>query len=129
MEVNILPLVMDPNFYYPQYVYLRGLPLMFSGWNGVYERTSELSDGAPVYYRKPHRMLIFIKIVGVKMRKYHGTWTLEPDNAGPGGLCKVYGHPQLPYGQWEACGLTKEMHPNMRAEVTQYRGWMSHIFK
>ena len=34
---------------FPDRIVLKGLPIENSGWNGVYERSEEMSHGYPVY--------------------------------------------------------------------------------
>jgi hypothetical protein len=107
---------------------MKGLPLMLSGWNGVYERTNEMSEGAPVYYRPPHRMLIFLQIFGVKLRRYGGRWVLHPDNSGLGGIVKTRDGHDSPLGHYEANGFTMVDYPDLEAQVVEYRGLRTRLF-
>ena len=38
---------------YPEKIRMSGLPFMLQGWNTEFVRTSEESDGCPVYYLEP----------------------------------------------------------------------------
>lgn len=111
---------------YPRQVYVKGLPLLFSGWNGVYEKTDEISEDAPVYYRKPHRMFFALQIIGIKLKKYYGQWVFHPDNGGAGCLTNITDNG--PLGEYVSSGLNRHEHPDMKAEVIQYHGLYTHIF-
>ena len=60
-------------------VRVTGLPLLLKGWNGIYYKTDEISEGFPVYRLDPYMLYYIFPILGVKLAVYNGKWTLERD--------------------------------------------------
>lgn len=87
---------------FPQNIRLKGLPFMLQGWNSTYYKTSEESDGCPVYRLDSYSLYRFISIIGVKIFRKNGVWVLQRDSDdSPMDICKYGASPQGdPFGYW-----------------------------
>lgn len=60
---------------FPDAVRIRGMDFMHQGWNTIFEKTEELSNGYPVYYMKTYKLYGFFQIFPAKLI-FNGTdWT------------------------------------------------------
>jgi len=57
-----------------------GLPLFLKGWNALFYKTDEISEGSPVYRLDPYMLYYVIAIVGVKLIFRNGKWSLVRDD-------------------------------------------------
>jgi len=62
---------------FPQTIKVSGFPFMLQGWNSKYHKTSEMSDGCPVYQLNSYILYYFIDIIGVKLFRVDGIWVLQ----------------------------------------------------
>ena len=92
---------------FPEKIKMKGLPFMMQGWNNVYERTGEVSDGCPVYSLAPYNLYFVIAIIGVKIMRVGGIWVLKRDCDLSHMSFRKYGYgPQGdPFGHWSNGGF------------------------
>ena len=64
---------------FPRRIKVKGFPLMLCGWNSVYERIEEFSDGCPVYYLESYNFLWAFSIIGVRIFREDGVWKMKRD--------------------------------------------------
>ncbi|CAH6420445.1 Hypothetical protein HVR_LOCUS1194 [uncultured virus] len=64
---------------FPEKIRMSGLPFMLQGWNNVYHKTDEISDGCPVYNLDSYTLYWFFPIIGVKLFRLNETWRLQRD--------------------------------------------------
>jgi len=62
---------------YPEKIRMSGLPFMLQGWNTEFVRTSEESDGCPVYYLEPYNLYWLIPIIGGYVKRVKGNWIFQ----------------------------------------------------
>ena len=96
---------LDPIMSFPENVKLSGLKFMWQGWNTTYYKTSEVSDGCPVYRLDPYTLYWFIDIIGAKLYRKDGVWVFQRDfDFGPfKAICKYGVSPQNdPFGHWSS---------------------------
>jgi hypothetical protein len=58
---------------------MSGLPFMLQGWNRVFYKTREVSDGAPVYRLDPYTLYWFFNIIGVSIKRVKNCWVMKRD--------------------------------------------------
>ena len=87
---------------FPYQIRMTGLPFMMQGWNNVYTKTDEESDGCPVYHLRPYMLYWFIDIIGVTLYRHNGVWVLKRDGEHHDFGINKYGQkPQPdPFGYW-----------------------------
>nr|QYA18382.1 hypothetical protein KOM_12_112 [Clandestinovirus] len=86
---------------FPNQIRVKGLPFMLQGWNNVYYKTNEISDGKPVYRLNPYTLYYTIPIIGVTIRKVDGVWVLQRDcDDSPLMNLNKYGGQDDPFGFW-----------------------------
>ena len=61
-------------------VRVTGLPLLLQGWNAIYYKTEDTSEGFPVYRLDPYVLYLIIPILGVNLVVMNGKWTFERDD-------------------------------------------------
>ena len=100
------PKPIDP---WPQQIRMRGLPFMLQGWNNVYYKTGELSDGCPVYRLDSYNLYYLVAIISVRIMRLNGVWVIHRDgDFGPLDIKKYGAGPQGdPFGEWSNGGKVK----------------------
>lgn len=98
-----------PTDSWPQQIKMSGLPFMLQGWNNVYYKTGELSDGCPVYRLDSYNLYYFISIIGVRIMRLDGVWVIwRNGDIGPIDIKKYGSSPQGdPFGHWSNGGSVK----------------------
>jgi len=93
------PKPIDP---WPQQIRMSGLPFMLQGWNNVYYKTSDISDGCPVYRLDSYNLYWLISIIGVRIMRIDGVWVIwRNGDYGPIDIKKYGQSPQPdPFGSW-----------------------------
>jgi hypothetical protein len=87
---------------FPQQIRVKGLPFMLQGWNAVYTKINEESDGCPVYHLEPYTLYWTIPIIGVRILRKNGIWRMKRDCDNYESEIGKYGMaPQSdPFGYW-----------------------------
>lgn len=90
------------NHNYPDAIIMKGLPFMLQGWNNVYYKSGEYSEGAPVYRMESYILYGFIPIIGVLIFKHKGKWVFqrECDPEPTTEIFKLIAKSELPFGKW-----------------------------
>jgi hypothetical protein len=87
---------------FPDKIKVSGFPFIMQGWNGVYTKCSETSDGYPVYKLKEYTLYWIVQIAGTRIFRQNGIWRLEREDSLLTEDIVEYGDsPQnTPFGYW-----------------------------
>jgi len=87
---------------FPNHIRVTGLSFFLQGWNNVYYKTGETSDGCPVYRLDSYKLYWGIPIIGVKIFRDEGVWKLQREcDSYPMSIKKFGQSPQGdPFGYW-----------------------------
>lgn len=89
---------------FPNRIRVKGLPFMLQGWNSTYYKTTDTSDGCPVYRLDEYALYWTIQIAAVIIYRENGVWRLRRVDCEWTGDIKKYGQtPQGdPFGYWSS---------------------------
>ena len=84
---------------YPPYIYVYGLPIMLSGWNGRYELV--MVEGKPEWHRHEHIYPVLgIAIRPVKIHFVDGRWQLVTTDWSKSTFARGHNRQNSPVGYW-----------------------------
>lgn len=85
---------------FPKSITVSGFPLIQMGWNEVYKRTNNISDGKPTYRLDSYILYGFlVGIIGVTISSIDGVWCFTRD----GDQFPIYNKTEksmFPFGVW-----------------------------
>jgi len=99
---------------YPEKIKMSGLPLPLTGWNREFVRTSNQSDGCPIYHLASYKLYKIMSIYGASILRIGGRWFFQREGD-PDGEYKLAKHSgcfmcdptpdEFPYGDWTFGGI------------------------
>lgn len=83
---------------FPENINVSGFPFMLQGWNNSYYKTSEKSEGFPVYRLDPYILYWTIPIIGVNIKMIDGEWRIIREDG------MIIAKNKLLMGRWKSSG-------------------------
>lgn len=97
----------NPKSEFPEKIRMRGFPFLSQGWNSIYKKTDQVSDGCPVYRLEPYNLYHMIAIIGVTIFRKDGIWVLQVDGDSAPLYKRISASTQNgPEGYWPCGGYT-----------------------
>jgi hypothetical protein len=86
---------------FPNKIKVSGLPFFLQGWNNIYMKTNQMSEGCPVYELQGYNLYWVMPIIGVIIYRKDGIWQMQRDcDLHPMGIKKYGGSQEDPFGYW-----------------------------
>ena len=95
---------------WPEKIRMRGMPIMWQGWNCVFTYSGQLKEGCPVYRLDEYILYGSIVIIGATIKKHAGVWIMQRD-CDPAGraITSKSGRDQAqPIGKWSVGRVTTQ---------------------